>query len=269
MCHRSSSHSCRSSNSSRTPALCTTSTWTRSWRWTWTRRPWRPCLARTWPVTLTFWECGSRRYWTGQHGCVWFYATALGAVITIQSLTCPHTLTTPTDLRHVVKWLITLLNPSHWSLTLEVFAWGYDGLLLDSFSDHPMFCGVCVRSTCARRTSVMRWWFASFARPAWPTSTSTWRRATRVAAAAPTARAIAATAPMWTAGSAASVAAATPITCCAGPAGKSTSPSRARPKPWRSKCQESLFLSRLVELWCSCVLKTSRRPKITIRVFYY
>lgn len=57
-----------SSNKTRGPFM--TSTWMKSWRWTWTRRPWRPCSARILPVTPTFWECGSRRYWTGQHGCV-------------------------------------------------------------------------------------------------------------------------------------------------------------------------------------------------------
>ena len=62
------------SSSSRTLAPCMTLAWTRSWRWTLTRRQWRPCSARTWPVTQTFWECGSQRYWTGQHGCVCFYA---------------------------------------------------------------------------------------------------------------------------------------------------------------------------------------------------
>lgn len=58
------------SNSNKTQVPFMTSTWMKSWRWTWTRRQWRLCLGRTLPVTRTFWECGSRRYWIGQHGCV-------------------------------------------------------------------------------------------------------------------------------------------------------------------------------------------------------
>lgn len=125
---------CRPSNNNKTRAPCMTSTWMKSWRWTWTRRPWRPCSDRTLPVTPTFWECGSRRYWTGQHGCVWLYAMARGLPSPFCSLPSrtnhlqwihavhahdAHFTSKPThslnwsnwhELTERFKWLISLLN---------------------------------------------------------------------------------------------------------------------------------------------------------------